>query len=484
MRTARYLVAVSGISIVAIGCGTKIAQTTYEPPIDRGASDAATIPKTPSTCGPKLKDRLSITTIDLQDDIRYKRAGYGGVPRDERIALDVQPNGLAQVAWLDNALTTVHVTPLTLELQRAGFDAVVNGFDLGGLVAHDNGFAVLTRRNDPGEAVGDIPDGGPIAPAAILVGYRDHREVFAAPLTGTLNITDAPDNQRRDCSTGLDGRLAFDGRFYGAYFVVRGCKGHWADGRYGDKLVYADTKGAFVRGGWSWGCSQNLGLRLLPEMNAFTSLCISDSDPQAGVNLVVGQSSRLLAREFTAPGYSGGEFGSVVKLNDGRYFVGWLSRGVRDLGSGMIDVAMEQHDVGYTMLSRDYVPIGRPTWLFSTPDADEVNLHVAPYGSDRLLLVWETVTNPQCKAGVCLGPYGGTHVRLIYTDGSFASEEETIAAPPNGADDIVVFPDLDLGWAFVPESRDYSALLSPSMTAPNVPAVRQIAIARFAYCSN
>jgi hypothetical protein len=484
MRTARHLVAISALGIAAIGCGTKIAQTTYEPASEPG-SDAATVPRTAATCGPTLKERLSVTRVDLDEDIRYKRAGYGGVLRDERIAFDVQPNGASLVAWLDNTLTKVHVTPLTLEQFRAGPDTVIDGFDLGGIVAHDNGFAVLTRRDDPGEAIGDIPGGGPIAPAAMLVGVRDRREIFAAPLTGTKNITEAPDDQRRDCSTGLFGRLAFDGRYYGAYFVVRGCKGHWADGRYGDKLVYSDTRGVFLRGGWSWRCSQNLGLRMLPEINAFTALCMSDAEPQAGLNLVVGsQSSRLLAHEFAAPGYSGGEFGSVVKLSDGRYFVGWLSRGIRDLGGGAFDAAKDQHDIGYTILSRDYVPMTRPTWLFSTPDADEMNLHVAPYGSDRLLLTWETATNPQCRAGVCLGPSGGTHVRLINLDGTFASAEEIIPAPPNGADDIVVFSDGDLGWAFVPEVRDYSTLLDPTTAVPNVPPMRQINIARFAYCSN
>jgi hypothetical protein len=482
MRTARYLLAVCGVSL---GCGTKIAQTTYQPP-DHGAPDSGDVPKGPPTCGPTLKERLTVTRVDLDDDVRYKRAGFGGVARDERLALDVQPNGSAQLAWLDSALSKVHVTPLTPDQTRAGPDTVIDGFDLGGIVAHDDGFAVLTRRNDPGDPIGDLPDAGTsVAPAAFLVRVRAGHEVFAAPLTGTSNITDAPDDQRRDCSTGLFGRLAFNGRFYGAYFVVRGCKGDFADGYYGDKLVYADAKGAFLRGGWTWRCSRNLGLRLLPETNAFTSLCISDSAPQAGVNVVVaGQPSRLLAHEYSAPGYSGAEFGSIVKLADGRYFATWLSRGVRETSPNVFEVGFDSHDIGFVLLGKDYVPLDRPQWLFTTPDVDEVNLHVAPYGTDRLLLVWETITTPQCKAGVCLGQYGGTHVRLLRLDGTFASAEEIIDAPPNGADDIVVFPDGDLGWAFVPETRDYSALLDAPNGVPNVPTVRQVDIARFEFCSN
>jgi hypothetical protein len=482
MRTAWYLLAIFWASI---GCGTKIAQTTYRPEGAGGTSDAGEIPKGPPLCGATLRERLAVTRIDVDSDIRYKRAGFGGVARDERLAMDVQSSGAAQVAWLDNALANVHVTPLTPEQVRAGPDTVIEGFDIGGIVAHDDGFAVLTRRNDPGEPIGDIPGGSTVAPAAFLVRVRDQREVFAAPLTGTLNITDAPDDQRRDCSTGLFGRLAFNGSFYGSYFVVRGCRGDFADGRYGDKLVYADTNGTFLRGGWTWRCSRDLGLRLLPENNAFTSLCISDDLPQAGVNLVGSQASRLLAHEFTLPGYSGGDFGSVIKLGvDGRYVVAWLSRGVRDPTAATIEVGMDTHDIGYVLLSTDYVPLGRPAWLSSTPDVDEVNLHLAPYGNDRVLMIWETVTTPQCNAGVCLGQYGGTHFRLLHLDGSFASREEIIDAPPNSSDDIVVFPDGDLGWAFVPEVRDYSALIDTTSGAPSVPPVRQINIARFAYCSN
>ncbi len=368
---------------------------------------------------------------------------------------------------------------------RGGPDVLVPGFDLGGLVAHTDGSAVLTRRNDPGDPIGDIPDAGNIAPAAFLVRVRNGQEAFAAPLTGTRNITDDPDDQRRDCSTGLFGKLAYNGRFYGAYFAVRGCKGDFADGHYGDKLVYADTRGAFLRGGWSWRCSRNLGAQLLAETNAFTSLCISDGAPQAGVNVVVaGTPSRLLAHEYAQPGYSGADFGSVIKMSDGRYFVGWLSRGVRETSPGVFDVAFASHDIGFVVLGRDYAPLFRPTWLFNSSDVDEVNLHVAPYGPDRILLVWETVTGMTCNDGVCLGKNGGTHVRLIRSDGSFASAEEIIDAPPNGGDDIVVFPDGDLGWAFVPSVRDFANVLDAPNGIPNVPAVQQVAVARFAYCTN
>src|SRR5262249_60465287 len=104
--------------------------TTYQP-AEHPAADAGDVPKGPPTCGPTLKERLTVTRVDVDEDVRYKRAGFGGVARDERLALDVQPNGAAQLGWLDNALAKVHVTPLTPEQTRAGPDPAIAGFDLG-----------------------------------------------------------------------------------------------------------------------------------------------------------------------------------------------------------------------------------------------------------------------------------------------------------------------------------------------------------------
>lgn len=463
------------LSCGACGCGTKIAQTAYKPTPENGAP----------VCGLTLKERLTITVIDVEDDIRYKTAGYADFPLDERIAFSVQPNGASRVAWLDDRLTSVHVTPLNDDQMRRGADIVVPGYDLGGLVAHDDGFAILTRRDDPGEPIGDIPGGSVVAPAAFLVRVKEGHELFAAPLTGTLNITDDPDNERRDCSTYLDGRLAYNGSKYGSYFVVRGCKGDWADGHYGDKLVYADDLGRHVKGGWTWRCSHDLGLRLIPEADVFTSLCISDAYPQVGTNLVIaGQPSRLLAPEVAWLGYSGAQFGSIIKLTDNSYFASWLSRGVKDPYASPIQAGMESHDIGFTRLSESYVPLQRPAWLSRTADADEANLHLAPYGPDRVLVVWDSIDNPTCDGGLCLGKYGGTHFRLSDTEGNFLAPEEILPAPPNSADDIAVFPNGDLGWAFAAEDRSYSSTLVTVGGIPSVPPIRRISVARLAYCSN
>jgi hypothetical protein len=477
MNALRYVLG----GVLLCSCSTKIAQTTYQiPPV------IAPAPSQPPMCGSTLKERLTVTSVQVDADIRYKLAGINDFPLDERIAYSAQPNGMAKLAWLDNGFANVHVTPLTVQGTRLAPDTVIEGIDLGGIVALDDGFTVLTRRDDPGDPINDDPSEGPIAKAAFLVRYQNGAELFGVPLTGTKNITDDQGNRRNDCSTVLNGRLVYNGSKYGAYFIVHGCRGSFAEGAYGDKLVYADDHGRYVRGGFPWGCSHDLSLRLVPEADAFTSMCFSDRYPDTGLNLVIaGEQPRRIAPEYTNPGYSAGKFGSVLKLGDDRYFLGWLSRGV--LLDRMGDVngpAFGPHDIAFSHLAKDRTPIGRNEWLMTTPDIDEQNLHFAPYGPDRILMVWDDNEKAQCMNGTCQGPYGGTHVRLIDSEGKFLTPDEMIEAPPNSSEDITRFPNGDLGWAFAAEQRDYSKPLDMVNGVPNVPPVRQINVARLTYCAN
>jgi hypothetical protein len=126
----------------------------------------------------------------------------------------------------------------------------------------------------------------------------------------------------------------------------------------------------------------------------------------------------------------------------------------------------------------------------NTQDDNELNLHMAPYGSDRLLVAWDSVRNLDCSRGqdneTCFGDYEGTHFRLMDSQGHFLTADEELPAPPNSRDDLVVFPNGDVGWAFVPDSnRNYAdSLHLDSRGVPDVHAQRQISIARLIHCTN
>jgi hypothetical protein len=487
MQKARYLIV---LSCASTACGTEVATAVYPAPTVEAGTPG--LPDKPPVCpSPKIIDRRLVTSVQLTDGVRYKRTGYFfGFPQDDRIALSASNNNGALLAWVDNSGTQVHVTPLsTPELVRSGDDVLVPGSELSGLVALDDGFALLTRRADPGDP---LVDAATQPQATFLVRWQKDGERFALPLTGTRSIvTGVMASDKRDYApsltgTGLSGRLAFNGSHFGAYFAVRGAANDKYDGIVSDKFVQVDDKGQFVSG-WRAACRQNLGGRLLPEANGFAAFCMSDGYVGAtGLNAARGErSTELLASEWTsAYGYAGGNLGSAVKLPDG-YLVAWASRGVKENGG----VAFDGHQPAVALVTRTLDRVAEAKWPFAptplaAPREDAVNVHAAPYGDDKVLLIWETITEPQYRNGAATGNYGGTHFRLVDVNGQMASEEEHIPEhiAPNGSDDIVQLPNRDLIWAYVPEERNFKDLVVAS-AVPALPVLTQINLVRLTYCT-
>jgi len=491
-RTRQYLGTTTAhaamLGLCALGCGTKIAQTATKPN-ELNSGDGGL----PASCGSTLASRLVITTIDVDDDIRYKREGYDNVQTDARIAFSVAPNGNIYVAWTNNSFDTVHVTPLSAFQTRLDADTLIPGYDIGGLVAQDDGFTLLLNRDDPGTPlVNPNPSDKPYGKAAVAVRLRGGSIAFADALTGTASIVNAS-NPLDDCSPErFDGRLAFQGGKYGAYFTVHGCQGDAHESYYADKLAYFDDQGAAVTGGWNWGCQIDEDMRIVPESGAFTSLCMTDNSSSGGMTLAQqGATSgdnptlTLLAPEFVQRNVCAGQFGSVIKLADGSYDVIWLSRA--GANSDDSQPAKPANDIALMHLTAAYSP-SAITWITDTPDIDEMNLHVAAYGPSRLLVAWDSVENFDCSRFpydvTCLGSYTGTHFMLIDTQGNPLMPDEVLPAPPNSRDDMALFPNGDVGWAFVPDpARDYNTTLNvDAQKVPLVPAIRQISIARLLYC--
>lgn len=459
----------------------------WDPPESTEHRDAGDVDMTPA-CPSALEQRLTVSTIDTGVDIRYKRLGYDYFPLDENILFSVSPSGRMLIAYRENNGNRVRVMRLNGQLARDGAEVSVYAYDLGGLVAHDDGsFTLLTRRDDPGEQLLDTTTTDQVGKAAMLVRIRGTTELFAQALTGTNSITRMSDPDARDCAPSLNGRLVWNGSKYGAYFAVHGCDGDPHEPYYGDKLVYVDGSGNHLSGGWSWNCSISQGMRLLPGTDKFTPFCMSDGAPYAGLNLVVeGAPPRQLAPEKVAAGYSAGRFGSVVRMPNGNTFVAWLSRGVADADASARrpDQALKMApDIALLQLGADNAVVKPRKWLTETPDVAETNLHVAAYGEHQLLVIWDNVEAISCTEWTCWGTYTGTSARLIDLDGKFVTPDVRIDAPPNSEQDLVVFANGDLGWAFVPDrTRNYEDPLPNTRGVPNVPAKRQLSIARLRYC--
>ncbi|MFE5814575.1 hypothetical protein ACFQ6S_14380 [Streptomyces sp. NPDC056479] len=412
----------------------------------------------PSTA-PNLTPTTSAVTLSAK--FPYLSAGYNNTREWTRTATAVAPNGTLRVAW--PASDGIHVTPLTGGGKRSGADTVVKGAkEVGGLVAHNDGFALLTRVADTNKWK---------ETAAALIRYTNGRQTFRTKLTGTSS---------HDTSPTLDGQLSWNGTKYGAYFVVHGAGG-FADGHFGDKLSYVSAKGGKLSGGWGWGCSHNEGIALHAEpTGSFTSLCFDDWRSGLFVSTGIGapDNAPVVQREQCWAGYCGGTFagrtGDLVKSSTGRYATAFASRGAASAKKNPADASgrgwtvtprTSTHQVAVAFLRNRNSAPGKAIRLSAGNGTEHVNVRLAPYGKDRLLLSWESLTNAKCKNGTCTGTFTGTNFRLIDWNGKFQSATKVVSTRITG--DIAVQKDGTLAWASVPGTPSYTTPLtgaSPTTT--------------------
>ncbi|WP_416977883.1 RICIN domain-containing protein [Streptomyces sp. T028] len=429
------------------------------------ASPSATTPTT--AAGTSLAEHLTVSKVTLPTAFSYLESGYNGLPQWTRVDTQAAPDGSLRVAW--PASDGVHVTSLSSKLAREGSDTVVPGTkEVSGLVAHDDGFALLTRVADSNKW-NDT--------AAALVRYKNGSALFNKKLTGTAS---------NDTSPVLDGALRWNGSQYGAYFVVHGAGG-FADGHYGDKQVYVDGTGTTKSGGWDWGCSHNEGIALAAgDSGAFPSVCFDDwrSGLFVSTGIAAPDEAPVVQREQCWAGYCGGAYpsssGDLVKTSTGGYATAFADRGAASAVKNSADSSgrgwtvtpkTDTHQVTVALLKNASTP-GSTVTLTDDKGTDHVNVHVAPYGKN-LLVSWESVANATCKDGTCTGKFTGTHLQVIDPTGKPVGEDEVVDAHISG--DITTLPDGSLSWAFVSATPDYGSSLSGAS-----PTTTTLSIARLA----
>lgn len=446
--------------------GHRRVRVTRKPVIAGLAAAGALLGAWYATAGAATTDApalaVTTTTVSLPAKFPYLSAGYNNTREWTRTTTAVAPNGTLRVAW--PASDGIHVTPLTSAGKRSGADTVVKGAkEVGGLVAHSDGFALLTRVADTNKWK---------ETAAAIVRYTGAKKTWSTKLTGTAS---------NDTTPLLDGQLTWNGTKYGAYFVVHGAGG-FADGHFGDKLSYISSKGKKLSGGWGWGCSHNEGIALHAETSgAFTSLCFDDWRSGLFVSTKIGapDTAPVVQREQCWAGYCGGTFagrtGDLVKSSTGRYATAFASRGAAsakknpDDSSGRgwtVKPKTSTHQVTVAFLKNRNSGPGKAIYLSSAKGTEHVNVRIAPYGKNRLLLSWESLKNAKCASGTCTGTFAGTHLRLIDWNGKFQSADKVVSARITG--DIAVQKNGTLTWAYAPVTPSYTKALtgaSPTSTS-------------------
>lgn len=294
----------------------------------------------------------------------------------------------------------MHVTPLDGGDQRFASDATTAGSEIRGLVAHDDGSAVLVVRGDEMVLV-RLAANGAAQFENIIVGNNSHQTEGDRWIDGWPH----------------EGRLAWSGSGYAAYF---GQTGNWGSqgNHQGDHLSMFTASGGAASGGWDWGCSHSLDVRITHNGNRFGPVCLSDCYPGKGIYF----NHNTLVRDEPSGNCAGGSsasLGGLAPVADGF----WLTF-ASDEGRASHDIGLVHIDNGGS--------VGTPVWLTNTDSVQETNPHLARYG-----------------AGMLAAYSAGGQATFVVLDSSGAVTDGpvTLGVQLPWGSDMTTFPNGDVGWA-------------------------------------
>jgi hypothetical protein len=409
-----------------------------------------------------------------------KESYWTGYPHHRRTPFAVSPDGKsAYLAYLDASETGVHVQQVNPSTFAAVGDAVTvsAGKEAGGLVAHNDGFALLTNEAMPSGTSNAPPESTPVA---VLYRYTSGKETFKTWLGGPSNAGD----MGMLASPDMNGDLAYSeaSGMYGAYFVVTAYSGS-AQGHFGDAIQYVNDNGTLeqIQGASSsWGCSHNTGIAFeASDSVPFASIC---SEDQGAIWLNTGatgmdKSGVKISNENVtngagneAMGGMSGSYSGLARFQDSdSYIFSWVSRGAKDLTTNDWMGAGYTHSVNRTVnrnvaiatMSDKKTLTGKQAtselvadgdsqinWI-TTGSADCSNAHVATFDKTSALVTWEEIAEPTCDfvAMGCKGAYTGSYFQLV-TDGKKIGEPVK-ATDVYVAGDMVTMADGRVCWPYV-----------------------------------
>ncbi len=383
------------------GCGDDGAAGPQDDDDVTGGDDDTTGPMgddDDTVCPEELAERVVVTAVDVSPS-SVSTGSSGGFSENRPVILAPLADGRSKVAWTDGT-GTVHVTPLDASDGRAGDDTTLPGDEVRGLVALDAGAMLLVRRDDT-MALVQVDGHGDEVLERVLAGDNSHGHVG---------------DQWID-SWSHEGRLASSGGGYAAYF---GLTQLWDSGNHqGDALHYFDSAGSPAGGGWSWGCSHSLDVRMAYSGAQPGPVCLSDCYPGKGIYF--DHYTEVFADPSgNCAGSSDTALGGLVAV-DGGFLLTFTS----PVGRASDDVALVH--IGSSGAA------SAPTWLTDTPSVHEGGAHLAPYG-DAFLVSWVGAS--------------GTEIGVIDSTGTFLEGPVAIEARIADRDDMVGHADGDVGWAF------------------------------------
>ncbi|CRL26841.1 unnamed protein product [Penicillium camemberti] len=223
-----------------------------------------------------LKTHVDVLALDYAFN-PVKAAYWTGYPHHRRTPFAVSPDGKsAYIAYLDSSATDVHVQQLdpTTFAATGTTVTVSGGKEAGGLVAHNDGFALLTNEAMPSGTTNAPPSDTPVP---VLYRYTSGKQTWKTWLGGP----GVHESEGLSASPDMNGDLVYSesAELYGAYFVVTDYSGD-ASGHFGDSVEYVSASGKLetISGASSaWGCSHNTGIAFEAADDApFAGICAED----------------------------------------------------------------------------------------------------------------------------------------------------------------------------------------------------------------
>lgn len=410
-----------------------------------------------------------------------KEAYWTGYPHHRRTPFALSPDGsTAYIAYLDASETDVHIQSIDPEtFEATGTSVTVSGAkEAGGLVAHNDGFALLTNELLPSgtaNAPDDIPV--PVLYRFTAGGEESWKTFLGGPSVSDSSLLASPD---------LNGDLVFSSEagYYAAYFVVTAYSGS-ASGHFGDAIRYITPDGVLENipgASSSWGCSHNTGIAFeAADAPPFASLCAED---QGAIWLNtetqgMGNNGVKVSNEVVINGGSnepmGGMSGSYSNMarfiGESSYIFSWVSRGAVDLtenewmgpGYTKSQNRTSNRNVAIALFSDKATLVGeQATSQVGAADGDEQinwitqgsadcsNPHAATFDGSNALVSWEEIANPICDfvAMGCRGEFTGTFYQAVNEAGEKVGEPVK-AMDSYVAGDMVTMPDGRICWPFV-----------------------------------
>jgi hypothetical protein len=411
-------------------------------------------------CSSALSGRVRITEVDVgvaydYNEVDSNGPGLGLTP----LAISPMPGGGSRLAFLGNGDGMVHVATLDANDQLvAGSVFGLPGYDFQDIYADDTGGVVLVSRSAQGSTANNncgninnlcgVPSAYPTT-ASCYDMYLVRFDAVAPHETWATNLTDTTATVSAygaGPTTGNNvvfiwseyahnGRIAFDGSNYAAYFgaaitvpgqacvVMGSALTNGVNIHQGDRLKIVSGSGALqTMAGFDWGCSHSGYERIAwdPVAKAFVPVCKNDA--------MTGSKSGRVA---LAPGattidpvdldYS--DLGSVLLAGGGGY---WVI--TSDIRSGQPAGAAGFADVHLLHVPSLTVPTAdRDLKLVSDTENDRAP-HLAAYGTSLMVAAWEESTGTG-------GPGGGGDLAQNDPDRKMYVQvlDKTTGAAPSGS---------------------------------------------------